>query len=196
MKKIVIALTLATLTAAPAMAGYRLMSKGQAEPVGKLGLVVTPGDDWNRLGAKIGRNAESWTLDGLPLNDLSFYAGIVSGQPLFREVAKKERPLPHFSATMLPTDIVQLFEGSYRVAAQTSLFTIDKVEPTTFVGRAGVHFTYTFTVQGEEVKRRGEATAAIVDSKLYMITFEAPVIHYFDRDIDKARAVMTSARLG
>ena len=144
MKRIFLALTLAGLIVAPAQAGFKLMPTGKAQLVGKLGLSVTPPNDWNRLGSKIGRNAESWTLDGLSLNDLTFYAGIEEGRTLFREVDKKNRPLPKFTAAMLPTDIVSLFEGSYRVAAATSLFEIGKVEPAIFAGKAGVHFTYSF----------------------------------------------------
>ncbi len=182
--------------ATPAVAGFKLMPTGKAQPVGKMGLSVTPPNDWNRLGSKIGRNAESWTLDGLSLNDLSFYAGIEEGRTLFREVDKKNRPLPKFTASMLPPDIVSLFEGSYRVAAGTSLFEIGKVEPATFAGRPGVHFTYTFVQQGEEVRRNGEGTGAIIGGKLYLITFEAPVIHYYDRDIANYRKLVMSAEVG
>ena len=196
MRRAVAAIAIAALATTPALAGYKLMPAGQAQPVGKLGLRVTPGSDWNRLGAKLGRNAESWTLDGDSLNDLSFYAGIEPGRPIFREVDKRNKPLPKFSASMLPPDLVQLFEGTYRVAAGTSLFTVDKVEPATLAGKPGVHFTYSFALQDEEVKRNGEGTAAVINGKLYMITFEAPVILYFDRDVAKARAVVASARVG
>jgi hypothetical protein len=184
------------LLATPASAGFKLMASGKSQPVGKLGLMVTPPNDWNRLGSKIGRNAESWTLDGLSLNDLTFYAGIEEGRTLFREVDKKNRPLPKFTASMLPTDIVSLFEGSYRIAAGTSLFEIGKVEPTIFAGKPGVHFTYSFVQQGEEVRRNGEGTGAIIGGKLYLISFEAPVIHYFDRDIARYHTLVSTARVG
>ncbi len=182
--------------AVPASAGYKLMPAGTAQTVGKLGLSVTPPNDWNRLGAKIGRNAESWTIDGLSLNDLSFYAGIEDGRSLFREVDKKNRPLPKFSASMLPPDIVSLFEGSYRVAAGTSLFEIGAVEPIVFAGKPGVRFAYSFVQQGEEVRRKGEAVGAIINGKLYLVTFEAPAIYYFDRDVARYRTLVGTARIG
>lgn len=91
---------------------------------------------------------------------------------------------------------MSLFEGSYRVAAGTSLFEIGKVEPATFAGKPGVHFTYSFVQQGEEVRRNGEGTGAIISGKLYLITFEAPVIHYFDRDIARYRTLVGTARVG
>ncbi len=184
------------LSASPATAGYKLMPTGTKQPVGKLGLSVVPPNDWNRLGAKIGRNAESWTLDGLSLNDLSFYAGIEDGRTLFREVDKKNRPLPKFSSKMLLPDIVQMFEGSYRIASGTSLFSIGNVEPATFAGQPGVRFSYSFVQQDEEVKRNGEATGAIINGKLYLITYEAPAIYYFDRDIAAYRKLVETAQIG
>ena len=182
--------------AAPALAGYALMAANQPVQIGKSILKVTPRGDWNRLGKRVGRNAESWTLDGLTLNDLTFYGGVASGAPLFREVDKVNRPLPHFSTTMLSPDIAQLFEGSYRIANDTSLMAIDAIEPAQFAGHDGFHFTYSFTLQSDEVKRKGEAIGALVDGKLYLITFEAPEIFYFDRDIERFRATAATATLG
>lgn len=192
---ILIALALA-VAATPAVAGYKLMPSGKEQRVGGAGLLVTPPSDWNRLGAKLGRNAESWTIDGLPLNELSFYAGIENDKPIFREVDKRSRPLPRFTSTMLPTDIVGLFEGTYRVAAGTSLFEVGKVEPVTFAGQPGVRFAYTFVQQDEEVRRRGEATAAVINGRLYLVSFEAPMIYYFDRDLARYRQLVASARVG
>lgn len=182
--------------AAPAVAGFKLMPAGKPVMVAKSGLTITPANDWNKLGARPGRNAESWTLDGLTLNDLTFYGGIPDDKPLFREVSKKLAPLPRFSKTMLAPDIAQLFESSYRVANQTSLMSIDAIEPASFAGTQGFRFRYTYTRQGEEVRRLGEATGAVVSGKLYMVTFEAPAIHYFDRDIEHSRRVAASAFVG
>ncbi len=188
-------ITIALALAAPAAAAFKLMRAGVAETVAKSGLTVTPDRDWNKLGGRVGRNAESWTLDGLSLNDITFYGGIENDRTLFREVDKRERPLPRFSSNMLIPDVAQLFEASYRVANGTSLMTIDSIEPATFAGYPGFRFTYNFTIQNEEVKRLGEARGAIVGGKLYMITFEAPVIHYFDRDIGAFRKIVDSARI-
>jgi hypothetical protein len=181
------------IMAQPALAGYKLMPAKQPVAVAKSGLTVTPPIDFNKHGTRIGRYAESWTLDGLLLNDVTFYAGIADGKPLFREANKQTEPLPHFSTTMLAPDIVQMFEASYRVALHTSLMTIDSVEPATFCGTQGVRFSYTFTVQGDDVKRRGEARGAIINGALYMITYEAPRIHYFDRDLGSFKKIAESA---
>jgi hypothetical protein len=101
--------------------------------------------------------------------------------------------LPRFSATMLAPDIAQLFEGSYRIANRTALMSIDAIEPASFAGQQGFRFTYSYTIQDEEVQRKGEAQGAIIGGKLYMITFEAPRIHYFDRDLEAFRQIAGSA---
>lgn len=189
-------MTLAALAliASPATA-YKLVTHGQRVPVAKSAMTIAPPIDWNRQQSRPGRNAEAWTLDGMPLNEVTFYGGIAGDQTLFKEVNKKEKPLPRFAATMLATDVVQLFEASYRLAGGSALFSVDGVEATTFAGHRGFRFRYSFTLEGEEVKRIGEATGAIVGGKLWMITYEAPAIHYFERNLADYRAIVASAQL-
>ena len=179
----------------PVNAANKLYPANVPAAVAKSALKVTPTIEWNRLSARPGRNAETWTLDGPALNDLSFYGGIQDGKTLLRDRDKRNKPLPRFSKTMLPTDIVQLFEGSYRIAGDTALFEVGKVEPVTFAGNAGVRFEYAF-VQRDEVRRKGEATGAVIGGRLYLISFEAPEIHYFDRDIARYREMVGTARVG
>lgn len=194
MRKVMVAAAAVALAATPVWA-YKLVKQGAPVSVAKSELVVTPAIDWNRMQARPGRNAEAWTLDGLALNELTFYGGIADGKTLFREVDKRDKPLPRFSATMLPPDVVQLFESSYRLAGGSALFEVRQVEPATFAGRPGFRFGYGFTLEGDKVRRLGEATGAIVGGKLYMVTFEAPAIHYFERNLADYRSVAASARL-
>lgn len=188
-----VTLTISALAVAPAWAGNSLIIPGKKSVVARSSLAVTPAAEWNKMGARPGRNSETWTLDGDGLNDVTFYGGVAEGKTLFKEVDKSNRPLPRVSSTMLVTDIPALFENSYRIALNTPLMTIDTVEPVTFAGERGVRFTYTFTQQNEEVRRRGEARAAMVKGKLYMITYEAPALHYFDRSLAAARQLADSA---
>jgi hypothetical protein len=183
------------VVAGPALAAYKYMAKGKAVVVGKSEMMVTPPIDWNKLPGRIGRNAESWTLDGLPLNDVTFYGGIADNQTLFREVDKKNKPLPRFSATMLTPDVADLLEGSYRIALGTPLFEVTAMEPTTFAGHQGFRFTYNFTATGDEVKRQGEALGAIVDKRLFLVTYEAPAMYYFDKHRENFRQLAATAKL-
>ncbi len=185
----------AIMAATPVLAANKLMPPGAAVAVAKSALTVTPDREWNKLGARPGKLGETWTIDGDGLNRLSFYGGLLPGATLFREVDKKNRPLPQVRGDMLPTDIPTLFEQSYRIAENSSLFSIDNIEPATLGGASGVRFTFSFTKQGEDVARKGEAVAAMVKGQLWLISFEAPALHYHDAGIAAARAVMDSARL-
>ena len=181
--------------AAPAMAGNTLIPPGLRVAVAKSAMTVVPSIEWNKLGARPGRNSESWTQDGDDLNDLTFYGGIEAGRPLFREIDKKNQPLPKVSATMLITDIPVLLENSYRVALGAASFKVDLVEPLAFAGNKGVRFTYSFSKQNETLQRRGEARGAVIGGKLYLITYEAPGLYYYDRSAAAFRAVAESVRL-
>lgn len=178
-----------------ATAGWKLMPKAAPVAVAKSPMTVTPGADWNRWSTRPSKKGETWTMDGVSLNDLSFFGGVLPGEAIYKEPDKKDQPLPKFDAKMLPPDIVQAVEGSYRIVLKTSLFAVDNVEPAKLAGYNGVRFTYHYTVQDEDVRRKGEGRAAIVNGQLYMITFVAPEIHYFDAGIDEARRVMDSARI-
>ncbi|MEQ9661271.1 MAG: hypothetical protein RLN87_01840 [Parasphingopyxis sp.] len=177
--------------------GYRIAPAGEPLQVGNSNLVVTAPNAWNRAGTLTGpgKNAELWTLDGPRLNEITFYGGIADGETLFRETDRRERPLPRFRAAMLPPEIAALFESSYRVASGTALFVMGAMAPADFAGQQGFRFDYDYTLRGEEIRREGRATGAVIDGRLYMITFEAPEIHYFENGLADYEAIVTSARI-
>ena len=191
--KITAALGIGLMLAAPLYAASsRLKVAGVATIVAKSTLTVTPDRAWNKAG-RPGRLSEAWTLDGLSINELTFYGGIIDGKTMFREVDKINAPLPKFNKTMLAPDIATLLESSYRVALGTSLMKVETIEPAMFAGAQGFKFTYSFAVS-DEVKRKGVARGAIIGDKLYMMTYEAPGIHYFNRDIASFDKIADSAR--
>jgi hypothetical protein len=193
-KHIPIAAAVALATLSAAAFANDLPTAGKPVEVAKSALTVTPGIDWNKLNQRPGKDSETWTLDGELLNDVSFYGGIEPDKTLFREIDKKNRPLPRFSATMLLSDLPTMLESSYRIARDVSIFEIGAVVPTQLAGRKGIHFTYSF-VGPDELRRNGEADGMIVDGKLYMATYEAPALYYFDRSLPAYRALVKSFAL-
>lgn len=183
------------ITPGSAMAGWKIMAPGTAVAVAKSSMTVTPGNEWNKWSARPSKKGEIWTMDGMSLNELSFFAGIVSGETILKDRKKKDRPLPKFDSKMLLPDVVQLYEGTMRIALDTSAFTVDTVEPVKFAGHDGVAFTYHYTVEQDNLVRKGEGRAAVIGGKLYMANFIAPSIHYFDRDIAQVRTLMDSIKI-
>lgn len=183
------------LLLATAADAHKLREKGVKVAVAESTVSVTPSRDWNRLRGKIGKNTESWTLDGGQLNDVTFYAGIAPGNPLVKERSKKKEPLPKFTATTMLVEVPELLETTYRAYKKIGAFTVNSTEPVKFLGQDGVRFTYSYTDE-DELTRKGEARAVIVKGSLYMITFDAPRLHYFDRAIGDFHALVDSASFG
>src|SRR3546814_4864653 len=59
--------------------GYR--EKNMVVKVAKSAMKATPARDWNSLSIRPGKKAETWTLDGEQLDDVTFYGGIAPGEP-------------------------------------------------------------------------------------------------------------------
>lgn len=174
---------------------HKLREKGVKVTVAESTVSVIPSRDWNRLSGKIGKNVESWTIDGGQLNDVTFYGGIAPGNPLVKERSKKKEPLPKFTSATLLVELPELLETTYRAYKKIGTFAVTSTEPANFLGQEGVRFTYTYT-DADELTRKGEARAAIIKSSLYMITFDAPRLHYFDRTIGDYHALIESAKFG
>jgi hypothetical protein len=168
--------------------------KGKVVDVANSSMKVTPPRDWNRLDIKPGKYAEVWTLDGEQLNDVTFFGGIEPGMPLVRERNKKRDPLPKFTASTLLIEVPELLERTYRAHKRIGSFVVVSSKPERFMGREGVHFSYEYTDQ-DNLTRKGEARAALVAKRLFMVTFDAPRLHYFDRTVSDFRALAETAEL-
>ena len=190
---IAIAIVAATV-AAPALANSLISPKLQTK-IARSSLSAQPASEWNRLSARGGKNVEVWTIDGDDLNKVTFYGGVPVGQTLFKQADKKHAPLPRVSANMLITDIPGLLESSYRIQLNTSQMSIDSLEPASVGGHNGVKFTYSFVRMDDEVKRKGEAVGAFVAGRLYIVAYEAPAIHFFDKDVAKFRQLAGTLKI-
>lgn len=187
------ALVALMMVSAPAWA-HSLIARGAPVLVAKSNLEITPARDWNKLSARPGKKAETWTLDGPRLNDLTFYGAIAAGEPLVRERSKKKDPLPKLPANAMITDIPEYLEGTYRAHLAIAGFTMGKAEPVTFLGGPAVRFNYDY-ILGDELGRQGVSIAALRDGKLYMISYDAPRLHFFGNNLADFEAVAAAAKL-
>jgi hypothetical protein len=194
MKKTFFVASLALVTATSAGANS-LISPGPQDKIARSSLSASPTSEWNKLSERGGKNVELWTLDGDGLNKITFFGGIPVGQPLLKELDKKHAPLPRVTANMLITDIPAILESTYRIQLHTMQMSIDNQEPTTVGGHKGIKFTYRFVREDDEVERKGEAVGAFVGDRLYIVAYEAPAIHFFDKDVDKFRQLVTTLKI-
>lgn len=173
---------------------HKLIEANEDVSVAKSDLTVSPAIQWNRISQRPGSDAERWTLDGELLNDLLFFGAIADGDTLLKEVDRRNNPLPKFSSNMLLIDLPDFLNASLRIAKGHQTFDVEAVEPTDFLGAQGVRIEFK-TVGGDDIVRRGQAHAAIIEGRLYMMTFEAPSIFFFERDIGHFEQLVESARL-
>jgi hypothetical protein len=191
-----LALAAALAMSSPALAGWTLISGNKTVVVTKgKTMKVTPKGDWNKFSYRPTKRSEMWTRDGFQLNELYFLSGTLPGEPLFKQRDKKDEPLPKFKADMLPTDLVELYESSARINIKSSKFEVLKVEPVKFGGHDGVRFQYSYSVGEEPLTRKGEVVMANVGGKLSMMSYVAPEIEYFDRDLAEFREMVSKAVL-
>jgi len=172
-----------------------LVSPGPRPGIAGSKLSARPAGEWNRLSRNDGKNVEIWTRDGDALNKVTFFAGIPIGKSLVREVDKKRQPLPKVAGNMLMTDIAPLLESTYRSQGLVSQMTIDSQEPARLGSQKAVRFTYSFTRSDDEVRRKGEAIGALVAGKLYLVTYEAPALYFFDKDVERYRQLAATLAL-
>lgn len=194
MKKVLVSVAGAMLIAGAASANS-LVSPGPRAKIARSTLSASPSSEWNKLSERGGKNVEIWTIDGDELNKITFFGGIPVGQTLLKEADKKHAPLPKVTANMLITDIPAILESTYRIQLHTMQMSIDEQEPTLLGGHKGIKFKYTFAREDDEVQRKGEAVGAFVDDRLYIVAYEAPAIHFFDKDVEKFRQLAATLRI-
>lgn len=189
----VLPLAAITLLATPLAAnGYR--EKGKPVAIAGSKLSVTPPRDWNLLSIRPGKKAETWTLDGERLNEITWYAGIDADEPLIRETSRKAKPLPRLKRSTLLAEIPELLETTYRTERQVADFQLTASAPDAFLGQPGIRFSYAY-VDNDHLPRRGEARATLIGGRLFMATFDAPRQYFFDRSLLDFRALTDAATL-
>jgi hypothetical protein len=164
-------------------------------PVGDR-LVVTLDGPWNQLNAPNLGPAQTWTMEGLPVDQLLLYSGIKNGQAIHAERAAAGGVKPKvfaFRSTMQPDEIVALFEGM--LTRDGSRFELVKLEPAAFGGGKGFRFDYSLTRKIDNVQLTGVGYGAVSKGELFAIVYTVPRIAFFARHSAKVEQLCRSARI-
>ena len=181
------------LMVSAALAGCAAMAKvEQGQQVVGDRLVVDLDGPWNRFTR--GVDVPTWTVEGFTVDRLQFFVGIKDNTPIADRAkgAKEARPLT-FHASMKAHEIVALFQGLYTQDGST--FTLDKVEPVTFVGESGFKYSYTLIRRGDDVTLSGVGYGAVHNSELVLINYSAPRLGFFPRYQAQIEKMALGARL-
>ena len=153
-------------------------------------IAVSTNSPWNRYDVSASEFAEMWTTDGLPLDNLWFYAGIPDGEPLKRTHDSRQKKLPKFQATMTPNEVVEMVE-TY-ITTDGSTFRLDRLTPLPLAGGQGFRFDFHTLRKHDELELRGVAFATIQREKLYMMLYTAPATFYFQKNLARIEAIAAS----
>ena len=178
---------LASAVVLAACAQLTQVASGDAVVDGKLS--VHTDIAWNQFQHNV--PVPTWTLEGITVDALQFYAGVADGAEI-QHATGKQQPLK-FAATMQAADIAGLYEGLW--TRDGSTFTLDKLSPAAFVGTKGFRLEYTLVRKIDDVRLKGLAYGAVRDGKLYLINYEAPRLTFFPKNVAKVEALMQSARV-
>ena len=189
MKKLLLALAFAAFLGGCAQ--VTKIGPGEATIAERIGVPVDSG--WNQLDGRFGGShaAAIWTTEGLAIDQLNFYVGVKDGDLIAANPGKEQRPLA-FKATMQPHEVVALFEAFY--SRDGSSFKLDKLEATEFLGQRGWRAHYTVVRKLDDVKLSGSAWATVRAGELFAMTFAAPSVGFYARQIGKVEKAAAAAR--
>jgi hypothetical protein len=189
MHRLLLALTLALLIGGCAQ--VTKIGPGEAIVGERIGVPVDSG--WNQFGGQFsGSNSTAlWTTEGVAIDQLNFYVGIKEGGVIAANPGKDQRPLA-FKASMQPHEVVALFEAFY--TRDGSSFKLDKLEATEFLGQRGWRVQYTVVRKFDDVKLSGSAWGAVRGGELFAMTFTAPAVGFYSRQIGRIEKVAAAAR--
>ena len=184
----------AAVLLALAVAGCASVAKVDSGPrtVGER-LTVTLEGPWNRISAPGLGPAETWTMEGLPVDQLLIYAGLKDGQAIHAEdrAASARQKSFYFRAAMQPDAIAALFEGM--LTRDGSRYTLVKLEPATFGGVKGFRFEYSLTRKIDNVQLSGIGYGGVSKGELFAIVYMAPRLAFFPRHVAKVEQIGRSA---
>jgi len=185
--------TLVVVLALAVLAGCATVNKVEsgAQTVGER-LTFELEGAWNHVAAPGMGPAQTWTMEGLPVDQLLIYSGLKDGEALHRANAGAGKTF-NFKATMQPDEIVTLFEGM--LTRDGSQFRLTKLEPSTFGGLKGFRFEYALTRKSDNVVLSGIGYGAISKGELFALMYLAPRLTFFSRHRERVEQMARSARV-
>jgi len=157
-------------------------------------LVVHVDTPWNKFERGTADNTPTWTIEGITVDALQFYVGVKDGEVIAPAPAgmKNVEPLT-FKASMQPADIVALYQSL--LTRDGSSFSMEKLEPSDFIGTQGFRFEYALVRKVDDVRLRGVAWGAVRNGELFLINYSAPRLAFYPQYVGRVEALARSARV-
>ena len=148
---------------------------------------------WNRLDASDLGPAQTWTMEGLPVDSLLIYTGIKDGDLMHASGRGGNQKEFAFRSNMQPDEIVAMFEGM--LTRDGSSFKLVRMEPSAFGGVKGVHFEFTRIRKVDNVVLSGAGWASVSKGELFAMLYMAPRLGFFPRHAPDVERIAKSAKI-
>lgn len=149
--------------------------------------------NWNHLQAPGMGPAETWTMEGLTVDQLLIYSGIKDGELVHASGGDRKQKEFAFRAGMQPHDIVAMFEGM--LTRDGSSFKLVKLAPSQFGGLKGFRFEYIVTRKVNNVVLSGVGWGGISKDELFAMLYMAPRLGFFSRHVERVERIALGARI-
>lgn len=148
---------------------------------------------WNHINAPGMGPAETWTMEGITIDQLILYSSIKDGQMVHAEGGGQSGKQKSFSfrADMQPDEIVAMFEGM--LTRDGSNFKLTKLEPAGFGSGKGFRFEYALTRKVDNVLLTGVGYGAVSKQELFAILYMAPRLTFYARHAGRVEKIAQSA---
>ncbi len=128
------------------------------------------------------------TLDGPALQTVHITTGVKDKQTLLYDLS--EEPQPPYDKKMSLLEMQDFIRDSF-IAIGAERFEITSFTPKDFAAWPGFSVSFSYlTTNGLEV--RGMMVGAQHNEKLYTVTYRAPALHYYDKNLADFEAIVRS----
>lgn len=148
---------------------------------------------WNHLQSPGLGPAQTWTMEGLPVDQLQIYSGIKDGELVHARGSDPKQKDFAFRANMQPHDIVAMFEGV--LTRDGSSFKLVKLAPADFGGLKGFRFDYVVIRRVNNLVLSGVGWGAVSKGELFAILYMAPRLGFFERHVGRVEKIALGARV-
>lgn len=148
---------------------------------------------WNHLNAPGLGPAQTWTMEGLPVDQLLLYSGLKDGELAHARGSDRKQKDFAFRSTMQPDEIVAMFEGM--LTRDGSSFRLVKLEPSGFGGVRGFRFEFAMTRKVDNVVLSGVGWGAVSKGEFFGLLYMAPRLGFFPRHAAQVEKIAMSAHI-
>lgn len=157
--------------AAAGCANVTLVDPAKPQVMGDI--TVMPQIKWNQFST----DHKLWTVNGPSLDQLNFFTGIKTGQPLFTVFGTPKNQMAVYDTKMLPNDVEDLLVGTLEKQGYQNVRP-GNLAPCPFGNTTGFCFDLAFA-SADGLEMKGEVAACKRGTSLDMVEFLAPSEYYF-----------------